>query len=167
MTNKTESQRAVAIYLQQHQQARLSDIGEALCVTDRAARYVVSEMVARGMLIRVKRGIDGGANRLALSPWYAEKLASEPTPVQARGYSMRLINRGSKQSPIARQACEVALETHHARYGDYGRQKQQTNYVVEVNGMKVTVEVVNRSRSYVATAMTGMRRLRALPGQVS
>ncbi|WP_308537865.1 DUF4060 family protein, partial [uncultured Kluyvera sp.] len=26
---------------------------------------------------------------------------------------------------------------------------------------------VNRSRSYVATAMTGMRRLRALPGQVN
>lgn len=80
---------------------------------------------------------------------------------------MRLINLGSKQSPLARQACEVALQTHHARYGDYGRQKHQTRYVVEVNGMKITVEVVNRSRSYVATAMTGMRRLRALPGQVN
>lgn len=28
------------------------------------------------------------------------------------------------------------------------------------------VEVVNRKASYVATAMTGMRRLRSLPGQV-
>lgn len=29
------------------------------------------------------------------------------------------------------------------------------------------IEVVNRKASYVATAMTGMRRLRALPGQAS
>ncbi|VFS74236.1 Uncharacterised protein [Kluyvera cryocrescens] len=34
---------------------------------------------------------------------------------------MKLINRGSKQSPIARQACEIALATHQKRYGDYGR----------------------------------------------
>lgn len=80
---------------------------------------------------------------------------------------MKLINRGKKQSPIARQACEIALERHHERYGDYGRQKHQTSYTIVVAGMKVTVEVVNRSRSYVATAMVGMRRLRALPGQVN
>lgn len=40
-------------------------------------------------------------------------------------------------------------------------------YTVRVEGVKVWVEVVNRKASYVATAMTGMRRLRALPGQVS
>lgn len=80
---------------------------------------------------------------------------------------MKLINRGNKQSPIARQACAIALETHHQRYSDYGRSKMKETYTVRVSGVKVWVEVVNRSRSYVATAMTGMRRLRALPGQVS
>lgn len=80
---------------------------------------------------------------------------------------MKLINCGNKQSPIARQACEIALATHHQRYGDYGRSKMKETYTVRVSGVKVWVEVVNRSRSYVATAMMGMRRLRALPGQVS
>ncbi|WP_423957617.1 DUF4060 family protein [Citrobacter freundii] len=80
---------------------------------------------------------------------------------------MKLINRGNKQSPIARQACDIALATHHQRYGEYGRSKMKETYTVQVSGVKVWVEVVNRSRSYVATAMTGMRRLRALPGQVS
>ncbi|HEP1896385.1 TPA: DUF4060 family protein [Kluyvera cryocrescens] len=80
---------------------------------------------------------------------------------------MKLINRGNKQSPIARQACDIALATHHQRYGEYGRSKMKETYTVQVSGVKVWVEVVNRGRSYVATAMTGMRRLRALPGQVS
>ena len=69
---------------------------------------------------------------------------------------MKLINR-SKQSPIGRRACDVALAAHHA--------KHQTNYTVEVDGMKVTVEVVNRATSYVATAMIGVRKLRNLPAQ--
>lgn len=80
---------------------------------------------------------------------------------------MRLINRGSKQSPLARQACDIALAKHAERYGDYGRSKMKETYTVRVEGVKVWVEVVNRQKSYVATAMTGMRRLRALPGQVS
>jgi hypothetical protein len=77
---------------------------------------------------------------------------------------MKLINR-SKQSPIGRRACDVALAAHHAKYGDYSRQKHQTNYTVMVDGMKVTVEVVNRATSYVATAMIGVRKLRNLPAQ--
>ncbi|EIA6526896.1 MAG: DUF4060 family protein [Citrobacter portucalensis] len=80
---------------------------------------------------------------------------------------MRLINRGNQQSPLARQACDIALATHAERYGDYGRSKMKETYTVRVEGVKVWVEVVNRKTSYVATAMTGMRRLRALPGQVS
>ncbi|MDD9577634.1 DUF4060 family protein, partial [Enterobacter sp. FR 78] len=36
-----------------------------------------------------------------------------------------------------------------------------------VEGVKVWVEVVNCKASYVATAMTGMRRLRSLPGQAN
>lgn len=78
---------------------------------------------------------------------------------------MRLINRGNQQSPLARQACDIALATHHERYGDYGRSKMKETYTILVEGVKVTVEIVNRKCSYVATAMTGMRRLRALPGQ--
>lgn len=78
---------------------------------------------------------------------------------------MRLINRGSKQSPLARQACDIALAAHHAKYGEYGRQKYRTNYTVVVDGVKVTIEVVNRVSSYVATAMIGVRRLRNLPAQ--
>ena len=47
---------------------------------------------------------------------------------------MRLINRGSKQSPLARQACEIALAAHQQRYGDYGRSKMKETYTVRVEG---------------------------------
>lgn len=77
---------------------------------------------------------------------------------------MKLINR-SKKSPIGRRACEAALAAHQEAFGEYGRQKARTNYTVDVDGMKVTVEVVNRTASYVATAMTGFRKLRNLPAQ--
>lgn len=76
---------------------------------------------------------------------------------------MRLINRGNQQSPLARRACAIALATHAERYGDYGRSKMKETYTVRVEGVKVWVEVVNRK----ATAMTGMRRLRSLPGQIA
>lgn len=79
---------------------------------------------------------------------------------------MRLINR-SKQSPVGSRACDIALATHHAKFGNYGRQKSRTNYTVSVGGMKVTVEVVNRSASYVATAMNGFRKLRNLPAHTN
>lgn len=78
---------------------------------------------------------------------------------------MKLINRGSKQSPIARQACDAALAEHVARFGEFGRRATVSTYTVQVEGTKVVVEVTNRRTSYVATAMTGMRRLRSLPGQ--
>ncbi|MEM0651888.1 DUF4060 family protein [Klebsiella huaxiensis] len=77
---------------------------------------------------------------------------------------MRLINR-SKQSPLGRQACDAALAKHVELYGDYGRQKTKRTYTVIVHGSKITVEVVNRKCSYVATAMNCARRLRSLPGQ--
>ncbi len=79
---------------------------------------------------------------------------------------MKLINR-STQSPLARQACDIALAAHAERYGAYGRSKMRETYTVRVEGVKVWVEVVNRKASYVATAMTGMRRLRSLPGQAA
>lgn len=86
-------------------------------------------------------------------------------PIQ-KAVTMRLINRGNQQSPLARQACDIALAAHLQTYGDYGRSKMKETYTVKVEGVKVWVEVVNRKASYVATAMTGMRRLRSLPGQV-
>ncbi|VUS92332.1 hypothetical protein SB6407_04508 [Klebsiella pasteurii] len=77
---------------------------------------------------------------------------------------MRLINR-SKQSPLGRQACDAALAKHVELYGDYGRQKTKRTYIVIVQGSKITVEIVNRKSSYVATAMNYARRLRSLPGR--
>ncbi|WP_258960513.1 DUF4060 family protein [Klebsiella variicola] len=47
----------------------------------------------------------------------------------------------------------------------YGRQKTKRTYTVVVQGSKITVEVVNRKSSYVATAMSCARRLHHLPGQ--
>ncbi len=78
--------------------------------------------------------------------------------------NMRLINR-SKQSPLGRQACDAALAKHVELYGAYGRQKTKRTYTVVVQGSKITVEVVNRKNSYVATAMSCARRLHHLPGQ--
>jgi len=46
-------------------------------------------------------------------------------------------------------------------------QPDERDVPVRVEGVKVWVEVVNRKASYVATAMTGMRRLRSLPGQAA
>ena len=79
---------------------------------------------------------------------------------------MRLINR-STQSPLARKACEIALAAHQERYGDYGRSKMREMYTVRVEGEPVRVEVVHRTSSYGATAMTGMRRLRSLSGHAA
>ena len=77
---------------------------------------------------------------------------------------MRLINR-SKNSPLGSLACDVALAKHVEIYGEYGRRNMKRMYTVAVDGSKITVEVVNRRCSYVATAMTGVRTLRNLPAQ--
>ncbi|WP_300001595.1 DUF4060 family protein [uncultured Cedecea sp.] len=79
---------------------------------------------------------------------------------------MKLINR-SKHSSVGGRACDAALATHHAKFGNYGRQKSRTNYTVSVDGMKITVEVINRSSSYVATAMNEFRKLQNLPAHTS
>ena len=49
---------------------------------------------------------------------------------------MKLINRGSKQSPIARQACDAALAEHVARFGEFGRRATVSTYTVQVEGGK-------------------------------
>lgn len=80
---------------------------------------------------------------------------------------MRLINRSSKDSPLARRACDAALARHVERFGAYASRATSSVYIVLVDGMKVKVEVENRSTSYVATAIIGARRLRALAGRMT
>lgn len=80
---------------------------------------------------------------------------------------MRLINRSRKESPLARRACDAALAKHVERFGDYASRATSSKYIVQVDGAKITVEIENRSASYVATAITGARRLRRLAGRMS
>lgn len=77
---------------------------------------------------------------------------------------MRLINRSVKDS-IGGPACAAALKCHFEKYGEHGRSDKQTFYTIRIQGGGgITVEVVNRPRSYVATAMTRARSLQCLPG---
>ncbi|HFK5649881.1 DUF4060 family protein [Enterobacter ludwigii] len=71
---------------------------------------------------------------------------------------VRLINR-SKGDSIGGPACAAALKCHFERYGEHGRSDKKTFYTIKFQGRKITVEVVNRPRSYVATAMTRARHL--------
>lgn len=74
---------------------------------------------------------------------------------------MRLINRSAKDI-VGGPACAAALKSHYEKFGDHGRSYTQTFYAVMVGKYKVTVEVVNRRRSYVATAMTGARQIKRM-----
>ncbi|MFP9431753.1 DUF4060 family protein [Enterobacter sp. LM3] len=76
---------------------------------------------------------------------------------------VRLINR-CKSDPLGREACALVLKRHHELFGDHGKQHLQTFYTVKIRGRKITVEIVNRPRSYVATAMIRARHLQCLPG---
>ncbi|ENP7131541.1 DUF4060 family protein [Raoultella planticola] len=71
-----------------------------------------------------------------------------------------MLSSGSGSLPPERPTLQ-----HVLLYGAYGRQKAKRTYTVIVEGSKITVEVVNRKCSYVATAMNCARRLRHLPGQ--
>lgn len=78
MVSKIERQNAVANYLLDNPQASPAELSEALCMTDRATRYIVSLMVNNGMIIRAKNVVDGRCHRLALSSWYANELVNGP-----------------------------------------------------------------------------------------
>lgn len=67
---------------------------------------------------------------------------------------MRLINR-SKVDSIGGPACAAAPKCHFEKFGALGRSDKQTFYTIKFQGRKITVEVVNRPRSYVARAMIG------------
>lgn len=51
---------------------------------------------------------------------------------------IKLINR-SKQSPVDRRACDVALAARHESFDDYGRQKHITHYIVVEQTLEVAV----------------------------
>jgi len=72
-----------------------------------------------------------------------------------------LINRSANDS-IGGPACAAALKSHYEKFGNHGRSHTQTFYTVMVGKQKVIVEVVNRRRSYVATAMLGARNIKRM-----
>lgn len=61
-----------------------------------------------------------------------------------------------------RKACKAALEAHVEHYGNHSPESIRTVYSVAVDGKKLSVEVVNRAKSYVATCMNKPRRLRSV-----
>lgn len=61
-----------------------------------------------------------------------------------------------------RQACKAALAAHVEHYGNHSPESVRTIYSVVVDGKKLSVEVVNRPKSYVATCMNKARRLRSV-----
>lgn len=61
-----------------------------------------------------------------------------------------------------RQECSAALKVHVEHYGDHSPESVRTVYSVAVDGKKISVEVVNRANSYVATCMNKPRRLRSV-----
>lgn len=60
------------------------------------------------------------------------------------------------------QACSAALKAHVEHYGDHSPESVRTVYSVAVDGKKISVEVVNRAKSYVATCMNKPRQLRSV-----
>jgi hypothetical protein len=58
-----------------------------------------------------------------------------------------------------RKACSAALDAHFKKYGDHGPERVRTVYTVRSGKDKIHVEVVNRSKSYVATCMDKPRNL--------
>lgn len=61
-----------------------------------------------------------------------------------------------------RQACKAALAAHVEHYGNHSPESVRTIYSVAVDGKKLSIEVVNRPKSYVATRMNKARRLRSV-----
>ncbi|MGC4124455.1 DUF4060 family protein [Enterobacter sp.] len=71
---------------------------------------------------------------------------------------------GVYRSGCLHRSYAAALNWHFEKYGEHGRSDKPTFYTIKARGRKITVEVVNRPRSYVATAMTRARHLQCLPG---
>lgn len=80
MVDKIERQKAVAHYLLENPQASPAQISEALCLTDRATRYIIGVMTESGMILRTRNAIDGRCHHFVLSGWYADELLNGPAP---------------------------------------------------------------------------------------
>lgn len=76
---------------------------------------------------------------------------------------MRHIIRG-QPTPSERRAAEAALRCHQQKYGEYARRKNSETYRVEVDHQIISVEVMNRKASYVATVMNHHRSLSKICG---
>lgn len=61
-----------------------------------------------------------------------------------------------------RKAFKAALAAHVEHCGDHSPESVRTVYSVAVDGKKLSIEVVNREKSYVATCMNKPRRLRSV-----
>jgi hypothetical protein len=89
MVSKIERQNAVANYLLDNPQASTIEISEALSITDRTVRYIVSVMLENGTVIRSKNAGDRRCQRLVLSTWYAEEMVNGPAAGPAKGGYLR------------------------------------------------------------------------------
>ena len=80
MVDKFERQKAVAHYLLENPQASPVQISEALCLTDRATRYIIGVMTESGMILRTRNAVDGRIHNFIVSDWYASELINGPVP---------------------------------------------------------------------------------------
>lgn len=80
MVDKFERQKAVAHYLLENPQASPVQISEALCLTDRATRYIISVMTESGMILRTRNAVDGRIHNFIVSDWYASELINGQVP---------------------------------------------------------------------------------------
>lgn len=80
MVDKFERQKVVAHYLLENPQASPVQISEALCLTDRATRYIIGVMTESGMILRTRNAVDGRIHNFIVSDWYASELINGPVP---------------------------------------------------------------------------------------
>lgn len=97
MVDKFERQKAVAHYLLENPQACPAQISEALCLTDRATRYVIGVMTESGMIIRTRNAIDGRIHNFVVSDWYADELVNGPAPEPTERGQLRQLQATATQ----------------------------------------------------------------------
>lgn len=76
---------------------------------------------------------------------------------------MRHIIRGNP-TPQEKQAAETALSCHQQKYGDYARRKNSETYRIRIADQTISIEIMNRKASYVATVMNHHRSLSKIFG---